>query len=107
MQGRSLNLALVIYVLEVFNLLVNCSRVFLQDALISAIASLPELRELSLEKLKDCVKGTLLIRKSDHPDFQNPDQAGFIDSVLAGLASCRSLKVLKLFNLHDKVTLTR
>lgn len=38
---------------------------------------------------------------------QRAGQAGFIEIVLAGLAQCRSLKVLKLVCLHAKVMLTR
>ena len=86
------------------------SCVLSQDALISAIASLPELRELCLEnmeKLVDASEGTLIIGESGHPQEQNSSEAGLIDRVLAGLASCKKLKVLQLVSLHDKVTLTR
>ena len=88
----------------------SSSCVFLQDALITAIAVLPELKELCLENmemLEDYQVCGLIIGESGHPEEQNNGGAGFIDSVLAGLASSRSLKVLKLVSLHDKVTLTR
>ena len=78
--------------------------------MITAIANMPELGELCLENmemLKDHEEGTLIIGESGHPEEQNNGEAVFIDSVLAGLASSRSLKVLKLVSLHDKVTLTR
>ena len=71
---------------------------------------MPELRELCLENmenLEDYEEGWLIIGKSGPPEEQNKGGAGFIDTVLAGLASSRSLKVLKLVSLHDKVTLTR
>ena len=57
--------------------------------------------------LEDYAEGTVIIGESGHPKEQASSQAGFIDSVLAGLASCKSLKVLMLVSLHDKVTLTR
>ena len=88
----------------------SSSCVFLQDALITAIAILPELKELCLENmemLEDYQGCGLIIGESGHPEEQNKCGARFIDSVLAGLASSRSLKVLKLVSLHDKVTLTR
>ena len=78
--------------------------------MITAIASLPELRELCLENmenLEDYEEGWLIIGTSGPPEEQNKGGAGFIDSVLAGLASRRSLKLLKLVSLHNNVTPTR
>ena len=80
---------------------------------------MPELRELCLEcidLLEEQYEGTrrvvlgescLLFLSSQDSEEQKAGQAGFVDSVLTGLAECRSLKVLKLVCLHDKVTLTR
>ena len=77
--------------------------------MISAIASLPELRELCLENMEnlEVYECTLIVGEAGPPGEQDKGEAGFIDSVLAGLASTRSLEVLKLVSLHDKVTLTR
>ena len=71
---------------------------------------MPELRELCLENmenLEDYESGTLIIGETGPPEEQDKGEAGFIDSVLAGLASTRSLEVLKLVSFYDKVTLTR
>ena len=97
------------------HLLTNSLDVILQDSFIAAIASMPELRELCLESINlvhveetwgGDSRTTEEISSCD-VDEQKAGQAGFIDTVLTGLAQCKCLRVLKLVCLHDKVTMTR